>query len=463
MKVTKTKLKGLLVIETNVYGDNRGWFTESYNKKTFAAHGIEEDFVQENHSYSSKKGTLRGIHFQINPMAQTKLIRCTRGAVIDTVVDLRKGSDTYKQYFSIELSAENKKQLYVPKGFGHAILTLTDDVEVQYKVDEYYSKEHDRSIRYNDPEIGIDWGMHNLILSQKDLGAPFFKDSDANFSIKVLVTGVNGQLGYDVVKRLNLLGIDCIGAGRQEFDITDRAGTEGYIINHKPDVVVHCAAYTAADQAEVEQEQCYKTNVIGTRNIAEACSKIDAKMVYISSDYVFDGEGTEEQKEDKPAAPLNYYGYTKAQGELVVKETLEKYFIIRTSWVFGKNGNNFVKKMLDLGKTKDEINVVNDQIGSPTYAKDLAVLICDMLQTTHYGTYNAANEGYCSRYDFALKIFELAGINIRVNPIPTSEYPDRARRPLNSRMSKEMLDKHGFNRLPHWEDALKRYLDELSN
>lgn len=148
---------------------------------------------------------------------------------------------------------------------------------------------------------------------------------------------------------------------------------------------------------------------------------------------------------------------------MVVKETLEKYFVIRTSWVFGKNGNNFVKKILELGKTKGEINVVNDQIGSPTYAKDLAVLICDMLQTTHYGTYNAANEGYCSRYDFALKIFELAGINIRVNPIPTSEYPDRARRPLNSRMSKEMLDKHGFNRLPHWEDALKRYLDELSN
>ncbi|WP_243120696.1 dTDP-4-dehydrorhamnose reductase [Pelotomaculum sp. FP] len=281
--------------------------------------------------------------------------------------------------------------------------------------------------------------------------------------MKVLVTGVNGQLGYDVVKRLNLLQIDSIGVGRQDFDITDRAQTEAYITDCKPDVIVHCAAYTAVDKAEDEQEKCYAANVDGTRNIVEICKKIDAKMVYVSSDYVFDGEGTDEQKEDKPTAPVNYYGYSKEQGELVVKEALDKYFIIRSSWIFGKNGNNFVRTMLKLGKTKDEIDVVNDQIGAPTYTKDLAVLICDMLQTTNYGTYNAVNEGYCSWYDFALKIFQLARINIGVNPISTSEYPTRARRPLNSKLSKDMLDKNGFNRLPHWEDALKRYLEELNN
>ncbi|WP_042317513.1 dTDP-4-dehydrorhamnose reductase [Desulfofarcimen acetoxidans] len=279
--------------------------------------------------------------------------------------------------------------------------------------------------------------------------------------MKVLVTGVEGQLGYDVVKRLNLLGIENIGVDRTDFDITDKEQTEAYIFDCKPDVVIHCAAYTAVDKAEEEQGLCYAINVDGTRYISEACKKIDAKMLYISTDYVFDGEGTEAQKEDKPTAPANYYGYSKEQGELLVKELLEKYFIIRTSWVYGKNGNNFVKTMLKLGQTKDEISVVNDQVGVPTYTPDLAVSICDMLQTTKYGTYHVVNEGYCSWYEFVVEIFKQAGINIKVNSIPTSEYPTRAKRPLNSRLSKEKLDKNGFNRLPEWKDALKRYLDEL--
>lgn len=464
MKVINTKFKGLLIIETDVYGDSRGWFTETYTKKKFISNGINVDFVQDNQSYSAKKGTLRGIHFQINPKAQTKMIRCTRGAIIDTVVDLRKGSDTFKQWFRIELSADNKKQLLIPKGFGHAFLTITDDVEVQYKVDEYYSREHDRSIRFDDSDFNVDWGVKNPILSQKDLNAPFFKDSDANFSAKVLVTGVNGQLGYDVVKRLNKLGIESLGVDIENFDLTNKEQTERYILNYRPDVVVHCAAYTAVDKAEDEKEKCYAINVDGTRHIAEACKKIDAKMVYISTDYVFDGEGVEAQLEDKVTEPVNYYGYSKEQGETVVRELLEKHFIIRTSWVYGKNGNNFVKTMLKLAQTRDELNVVNDQIGVPTYTPDLAVLICDMLQTTKYGTYHGVNEGYCSWYEFALAIFEkvrVKRVNIKVNPIPTAEYPTRAKRPLNSRLSKENLDKNGFERLPYWEDALLRYFEEL--
>lgn len=370
-------------------------------------------------------------------------------------------SNTYKQWYSIELSAENKKQLFIPRGFGHAFLTITDDVEVQYKVDEYYSKEHDRSIKFDDPEIGIEWGIENPVLSQKDLNAPLLKESDANFSIRVLVTGVSGQLGYDVVKRLAALGIESIGVDIADFDITDKEQTEAYILKIKPEVVVHCAAYTAVDKAEDDQEKCYTINVDGTRYIAEACKKIDAKMVYISTDYVFDGEGTEPQPEDKPTAPINYYGYSKEQGEVVVRELLEKHFIIRTSWVYGKNGNNFAKTMLRLAQTKDEISVVNDQIGAPTYTPDLAVLICGMLQTTKYGTYHGVNEGYCSWYEFALAIFKKAGIDIKVNPIPTSMYPTRAKRPLNSRLSKGTLDKNGFERLPLCKDALARYLEEL--
>ena len=404
---------------------------------------------------------IRGVHFQSYPKTQTKMIRCTRGIIIDTVVDFRKGSDTYKQWFSIELSAENKKQLFIPKGFGHAFLTITDDVEVEYKVDEYYSQEHDHTIRFDDSEIGIDWGISNPILSQKDLNAPFLKDSDANFSIKVLVTGVKGQLGYDVVKRLNALGIESVGVDIDDFDLTNKDQTEKYILNSRPDVVVHCAAYTAVDKAEDEKEKCYAINVDGTRYIAEACRKIDAKMVYISTDYVFDGEGTDAQLENKVTDPCNYYGYSKEQGELVVRELLEKHFIIRTSWVYGKNGNNFVKTMLKLAQTRDEINVVSDQIGAPTYTPDLAVLICDMLQTTKYGTYHGVNEGYCSWYEFAMAIFQRAGVNIKVNPMPSSEYPTKAKRPLNSRLAKENLDKNGFTRFPNWEDALDRYLKEI--
>ncbi len=461
MKVTKTKFKDLLIIETDVYGDYRGWFTETYTKNKFADNGIDIDFVQDNQSFSAQKGTLRGIHFQTNPKAQTKMIRCARGAIIDTVVDLRKGSNTYKQWFSIELSAENKKQLFIPKGFGHAFLTITDDVEVQYKVDEYYSKEYDRSIRFDDLEIGIDWGVENPILSEKDLNAPFLKDSDTNFSIKVLVTGVNGQLGYDVVKRLNELEIEVIGASRNEFDIADKEQTQNYILKSKPDVIVHCAAYTAVDKAEDEKEKCYVVNVEGTRNIAEACKKLDAKMVYISTDYVFDGQGIEPQSESKATNPVNYYGQSKEEGEQIVRELLEKYFIVRTSWVYGENDSNFVKTMLRLAHVKDEINVVNDQIGAPTYTKDLAVLVCNMIQTTKYGTYHGVNEGYCSWYEFALAIFEKAGININVNPVPTSEYPTKAKRPLNSRLSKDNLEKNDFENLPQWEDALGRYLKEI--
>ena len=462
MKVTKTPFKGLLIVETDVFGDRRGWFTESYTKSKWIDTGMDVDFIQDNQSYSAHKGTLRGIHFQMAPKAQSKLVRCTKGAIIDTAVDLRKGSETYKQSFSLELSSENKKQLFLPKGFGHAYLTLTDDAEVEYKVDEYYSKAHDRSIRYDDPELGIDWSIQHPILSEKDLDAPLLKDSDVNFSIKVLVTGVKGQLGYEVVKRLQTLGIENIGVDREHFDLTDKEQTQSFILKTKPDVVVHCAAYTAVDKAEEDQERCYATNALGTRYIAEACKKIDAKMVYISTDYVFDGKGILPQSEDTEVRPINYYGYSKAQGEEAVRDTLKKHFIIRTSWAFGKNGRNFVQTMLKLAKSKDEISVIVDQVGAPTYTSDLAVLICDMLQTAKYGTYHGTNEGYCSWYELALKTFELAGINIGVKPISTNEYPTLARRPLNSKLSKENMDKNGFVRLPHWQDALKKYLEELS-
>jgi len=461
MKITYTQFKGLLIIETDVYDDDRGWFSETYTKSKFAEQGMEADFIQDNHSYSCKKNTLRGIHFQINPMAQTKITRCTRGAIIDIAVDLRKGSDTYKKWFSIELSSRNKKQLYIPKGFGHAFLTLTDDVEVQYKVDKLYSFEHDRSIKYDDPEINIEWGLKNPILSSKDLNAPLLKDSDVNFSTKVLVTGANGQLGYDVLRVLNTLAIEGIGVDIADFDITNKEDTEAFILQCKPDIVVHCAAYTSVDQAEDAKELCYAVNVNGTKHIAEACKKIDAKMVFISTDYVFAGEGEEAQLEEQSTNPINYYGYSKEQGEIIVRNILEKHFIIRTSWLYGKNGNNFVKTMVKMAAVENEINVVNDQMGAPTYTADLAGLICSLMQTTKYGTYHGVNEGCCSWYQFAVEIFRLAEINIRVIPITTLQYLTKSCRPHNSRLAKGNIDKIGLERLPDWENALVRYLREL--
>lgn len=460
MKIVKTDINDVLIIEPKVIGDHRGWFTETYSQKNLADHGININFIQDNHSFSATKGTLRGLHFQVNPKAQTKLVRCTRGMILDIAVDLRKGSPTYKKWVSVELSEDNKKQLFIPKGFAHGFITLTDNVEVQYKVDEYYSPDCDRSIKYNDTEIGIDWREINPILSHKDLNAPSLINSDLDFSIKVLVTGVSGQLGIDVINKLRSVGIVAIGVSSKDFDIVDKNQTESFILNLKPDVIIHCAAYTAVDLAEEEKDLCYSINVKGTENIIEAAKLIDSKLLYISSDYVFDGEGSNPHNEDGSTNPINFYGYTKEEGEKRVRESLDKFFIVRTSWLYGKNGNNFVKTMLKLAKTRAEISVVGDQFGSPTNTKDLANFIVELIQTEEYGIYHGVNEGYCSWYEFAKAIFSESDIDIKVNCITSNEYPTKAIRPKNSRLAKMKIDQKGLNRLPDWKDALQRYLKD---
>lgn len=276
-----------------------------------------------------------------------------------------------------------------------------------------------------------------------------------------MVTGVNGQLGHDVVLKLKEMNIGVVAPRRDEFDLTNREQVQRYIIEEKPDVIIHCAAYTAVDKAEDESDLCYSVNVEGTRAAAEAAREIDAKVVYVSTDYVFDGLGLEPHSEEKEPNPVNYYGYTKEQGEKIVKAELDNYFIVRTSWVYGKNGNNFVKTMLKLAETRSEISVVSDQIGSPTYSKDLAEFIINLVKTNQYGIYHGVNEGYCSWYEFAKAIFEKAGIEIKINPITTEEYPTKAKRPLNSRLLKDNTDKTGIKRLPHWEDAISRFIEEL--
>ena len=279
--------------------------------------------------------------------------------------------------------------------------------------------------------------------------------------MKVLVTGVGGQLGYDVMCELHKRAIDCCGADRAEFDITDFKATHKFITDYMPDAVIHCSAYTAVDKAEDEVELCRAVNAGGTENIANVCKEIGAKMIYISTDYVFPGTGEQFYKPDDATSPCNVYGKTKLEGELAVKKLLDKYFIVRISWVFGINGNNFIKTMRRLGETRKKLNVVADQIGSPTYTADLAVLLVDMVQTEKYGTYHATNEGICSWAEFAEKIFAVGGMDVKVNHITSAEYPTRAVRPKNSRMSKDKIVENGFNRLPSWEDAVERYV--LSN
>lgn len=279
--------------------------------------------------------------------------------------------------------------------------------------------------------------------------------------MKVLVTGVKGQLGYDVVRELNKRNIEAIGCDLGEFDLTNREQTIDYIVAAHPDAVVHCAAYTAVDKAEDDREVCYNVNVLGTRYVREAAEKIGAKLVYFSTDYVFDGEGETPWEPGDAPSPVNYYGETKYLGEKEVT-AYPKSFIFRISWVFGVNGKNFVRTMLRLGKEKNELTVVADQIGSPTYTYDLARLVVDAIITEKYGVYHATNEGYCSWFEFASCIMNEAGLNCKVKPVTSAEYPTRAKRPHNSRMDKSALIENGFSLLPPWQDALKRYLREIA-
>lgn len=301
--------------------------------------------------------------------------------------------------------------------------------------------------------------------------------------MRVFVTGVAGQLGHDVMNECAKRGYEGIGTDLKEtysgiqdgsyvttapyvsLDITNAEAVEKTITELHPDVIVHCAAWTAVDAAEEKKDLVMKINVDGTQNIANAAKAIDAKMVYISTDYVFNGQGTTPWDPDcKDYAPLSVYGESKLGGELAVSKTLDKYFIVRIAWVFGLNGNNFIKTMLKVGKTHDTVKVVNDQIGTPTYTLDLARLLVDMIETEEYGYYHATNEGgYISWYDFTKEIYKQAGYTTNVLPVTTEEYGiSKAARPFNSRLDKSKLVKHGFTPLPDWKDALARYLKEIN-
>ncbi len=277
----------------------------------------------------------------------------------------------------------------------------------------------------------------------------------------ILVTGVTGQLGHDVVKELERRGEKFIAATRKEINLLTEDGAKNFILEKKPDTVIHCAAYTAVDKAESEAETALTVNGLGTRWIATACREIGAKMLFVSTDYVFGGDGRAPYEIDSEKAPVNTYGRSKLLGEDAVAAILEKNFVVRISWVFGINGKNFVKTMLNLADKNKKLKIVDDQVGSPTYTADLAPLLCDMVKTEKFGFYHATNEGFCSWAEFAEEIFKQAGKKVEVEKIATVDYPTPAKRPFNSRMSKKSLDDAGFKRLPSWQSAVERYLKEL--
>ena len=283
--------------------------------------------------------------------------------------------------------------------------------------------------------------------------------------MKILVTGATGQLGRDLMRELAARGHQGIGVGSAEMDITDAAACARMIGNTAPEAVIHCAAWTAVDAAEESAEACRKVNAVGTENVARACRAVGCKLMYISTDYVFDGQGEHPWKPEDTAAPISVYGQTKWEGEQAVRAQVDRHFIVRIAWTFGVGGSNFVKTMLGLAHTRDRITVVNDQIGTPTYTADLARLLTDMIETERYGTYHATNEGgYISWYDFACEIFRQAGVkNVHVVPVASSEYPAaKAKRPFNSRLDRSKLTQSGFVPLPPWQDALARYLQALA-
>lgn len=276
--------------------------------------------------------------------------------------------------------------------------------------------------------------------------------------MKILVTGARGQLGQDVCRELGQRGLEYIGWDMDECDITDRGAVQTRMQRERPDAVIHCAAYTAVDKAEEEPALCWAVNVDGTCNLALACQELGARMLYLSTDYVFPGDGDTPYKPTDPVGPKNVYGRAKLAGELAIQSLLSRFYIVRTSWAFGRAGSSFPKTILRLAESKAELSVVCDQVGSPTYTADLAPLLCEMVQSEKYGIYHATNEGTCSWAEFAAEIFRQADKRVVVRPIPSSEYSAKAKRPLNSRLSKEKLREQGFSSMPHWQDALRRYL-----
>lgn len=458
MKVTETKLSGCFIIEPTTYGDSRGYFFESFNEQTFQEHtGTTTRFVQDNQSFSTR-GVLRGLHAQRGEHAQAKLVRVLQGRVLDVMVDARPDSPTFGQYETVELSAENNLQVFIPRGFLHGFVVLSDTATFFYKCDNFYHKEAEWGVRYDDPTLAIDWQLspEELIISDKDQALPFW-DAISFKTPRILITGGSGQVGRALQKQLAGENFDTFFLDSKQLPLEQTMIIHDMLGMYEPDIIIHTAAYTAVDKAESEPDRADAINHLASEEIAQYCRLHGAKLLAISTDYVFDGQSSEPLAEDAPTRPLNVYGQTKLKGEQAIQKWAPESIIIRTSWVYAEQGHNFVNTMLRLLREREEVSVVSDQIGSPTYAGDLAQAIVDILKadTWQPGIYHYANEGQVSWYDFAVAIREQIGASCRITPIPTAQYPTPAKRPAYSLLDKSKI-KRTFNvEVPFWLDSLK--------
>ena len=494
MEVKTTNIKGCYVIKLDYFGDHRGGFMETFSEEKYKNIGIPYEYVQDNMSYSVHENVFRGLHCQKEDHSQGKLVSCSEGEVADYIVDIRKNSPTYMNSERIMLSKDNHVQVYVPEGCLHGFEVLKAPATFNYKVTRLYNKEADAGVLCTDPDINLPLpDLEKMVLSEKDQNLPRLKDSNIEYKYmpRCLVTGaITGQLGPEVVEQLKTRGYrDIYALDKETVDLTDEKKVKETILRFQPDVIFHCAAYTDVDGAQRNKELANKINKEGTKYIVQSAKEINAKVIYISTDYVFSGKEEGIYETNSETNPQSVYGETKLAGEKEVT-SYDKHFVVRTSWVFGGiNTKNFVKTMLELSDRFKEITVVNDQFGSPTYAKDLAKFLIDMSETDKYGIYHANNEGYCSWNEFANKIFELASKETVALAVSTKEYYGTdsmkkkirelaslketveiteeifksviAPRPLNSKLSKECLVENGFDKLRHWEDATSEYVKKL--
>ena len=427
----------MVLLEPEVFGDARGYFMERFSQRQFDELVGPVRFVQDNES-KSHYGVVRGLHFQKGEYAQAKLVSVVRGRVLDVAVDIRRGSPTFGRHVAALLDGENKRQLFIPRGFAHGFAVLSDEAVFQYKCDNYYAPGSEGGIAWDDPALAIDWRLPagEILLSEKDrrLGREMQRLS---------AVSPNNYTFTDVA----------------ELDVTDAGAVRQAVAQTRAEVIVNCAAYTNVERAEEDEEAADRLNRGAAENLARAAEANGATLIHVSTDYVFDGTAHLPYTEDAPTAPLGVYGRTKLAGERAVAESGCKYLTFRTAWLYSEYGNNFLKTMLRLTAEKERLNVVFDQAGTPTYAGDLAMTIFSIVEGGYFagneGLYHFSNEGVASWYDFAAEIAAAAGHDkCRIRPCRTAEFPTKAARPAYSVLDKSKIKETFGLEIPHWRESM---------
>ena len=481
MNVIETDIPGVLIIEPKIFGDARGFFAETFQVKRYADIGIAQPFVQDNLS-RSVRGTLRGLHFQ-HPKAQGKLVTVLRGAVRDVAVDVRVGSPTFGKHVAVDLDDENRRQFFVPRGFAHGFVVLSESADFFYKCDALYSPADERVLRWNDPALGIDWGIARSDPVGARQGGPDARGAGRYVAalragvMRILVTGVSGQVGGALVARLPA-SATVLAADRSVLDLAAPQTIAGTLDRLAPDIVFNPAAYTAVDKAEDEPELAMRVNAEAPGVMARWAAARDVPLVHFSTDYVFDGSGERAWREDDAPQPLSVYGATKLAGENEIRAARGTFLIVRTSWVYAAEGKNFLRTIARLARERSELRIVADQIGAPTSAALIGDVVAGMLSEgmetlrgfcAHAGgLVHLAASGETSWYGFACTIVEglkARGVTLaveRIVPIATDDYPTKARRPRNSRLDLARMQAIFGIAPPPWQNALSPELDRLA-